>query len=185
MSKWIPVVVAFTLLFAVSSLGQPSKAASIDEKDFSIIPVSDWMSESDASSIALALEEELVESFRSYLTVSHFPFIYGCKQGTACMNNINFEVKFKIGKRDLGGTDTPELLVTLIAPNMCGSGGCSTYILSKRKRWEAIGSLLGATDIASRDRANANNRQYADLLVTSRDQKYLCKYVSGQYKCEN
>ena len=142
----------------------------------------------ESEAIAAALGESLTSSFNLYLTSTHFVYGPKCENSNqdSCRQNLKFELSFKAASLDLNGDDKDELIVELIGPNECGSGGCTAYILKERtKGWAVIGKIFGAGSALE----VSKNAKVNGFRVFSYPGKYskkviTCKFREARYTCE-
>jgi len=52
------------------------------------------------------------------------------------------EIRYFSGSVDLNGDNQPEIIVYVIGPLVCGTGGCSTYVFSgKGEKWHLVSRI--------------------------------------------
>jgi hypothetical protein len=98
----------------------------------------------EAHAIAQSLGDTLAYDFKYYVKESHFTYGPSCRFiDPNCRENLTFETTFHTTSVDLNGDGADEVIVTLEAPNICGSGGCTAYILdSSSGVWKVIGKTV-------------------------------------------
>ena len=122
-----------------------------------------------SEAIAFALNDEIAYTLEIYLQETHFA--YGAN------NSLSFNLDFDTASYDLNRDGSQEVFVTLKGSNICGSGGCTTYILEKDiKGWKVIGRFFpgGEAKISSN-----KNGGYFDIYYFGRSETYLCSYIEN------
>ena len=122
-----------------------------------------------SEAIAFALKDKITETLEIYLQEAHFAF--------EANNSLSFNLDFDTASYDLNRNGSQEVFVTLEGPNICGSGGCTTYILEKgAKGWKVIGRFFpgGEAKISSN-----KNGGYFDIYYFGRSKTYICSYIEN------
>lgn len=140
-----------------------------------------------SEAIAYGLFNEISSYFKFFVQDSHF--IYGSKK-------LNFQVEFNTASVDVNLDGQNEVFVEVVAPGLCGSGGCTTYLLEKRTKkdsdlsdiddsweWIEIGRFFGFTlnSISPKE-----NHGYLSIGGSSESYNYECHYQKNidKYECK-
>ncbi len=55
--------------------------------------------------------------------------------------NLGTSTKYVVAFRDLDGNGSVDAIVYLVGPNVCGSGGCNTIVLSYNNGWSKVSTI--------------------------------------------
>jgi hypothetical protein len=140
-----------------------------------------------SEAIAFGLFDEISSQFKYFVQDSHF--IYGSKK-------LNFQVEFNTAYVDLNLDGQNEVLVEVVTSGLCGSSGCTTYLLEKRMKenidlnqtngsweWIKIGEFFGFRfDTVS----SKENYGYLSMVGLSEFYNYECYYQNNldKYECK-
>ncbi len=137
----------------------------------------------ESQAIAKGLNKEIIYAFHTWLEVSHFN--YGCLSEDNCRQNIKYEMSFETYSADLNSDGVDEVFVYLKGPGICGSGGCTTYILQKKSedKWMIIGEYFPnyGTSISSK-----KHEGFSIIYHKGKFGKYECFYQAWEknlYSC--
>lgn len=180
----LPVLILTLFAGACISPAELAKTKAVKELFFK-----EGANKYESEAIAFALGDMLTEGFKTYLQESHFVFgmysdLMDCrvlKQGK-CRQHLSYRVKFVTASIDLNGDNRDEVIVEVIAPNMCGSGGCTYYILQIIKdKWKNIGEIFGGFKMKI-----SNNRKNGFSVINyigKLSGPHECVYAKGRYSC--
>ena len=165
----------------VPAWGGDKKAALFETIDFL-----DGVNARQSEAIAVSLGEIIIDSFKTYLTESHFIFggnCFGIKD-VDCRQNLLFRLEFKTASLDLDGDGKNELIVGLIGLNECGSGGCTYYILKKYKKgWVLIGEIFGLGSDFEVSKVTKNGFKILKWTGKYTRKTYNCIFQGTKYTC--
>ena len=153
-------------LFSIILIILSSKVIS---EELTTLTFKEGSNKNQSEAIAFALKDKITETLEIYLQETHFAF--------EANNSLSFNLDFDTASYDLNRDGSQEVFVTLKGPNICGSGGCTTYILEKgAKGWLVIGRFFpgGEAKISSN-----KNGGYFDIYYFGRSETYLCSYIEN------
>jgi len=103
---------------------------------------------------------------------------FASDEGTPCRKTIFCSIPFEAASVDLNGDGLDEVFVDYESRGFCGSGGCTKYIIEKKKdksNWEVIWQGFGGRELSiSSNKTNG----YSDIYFGANK----CTY-EGIYKC--
>ena len=142
-----------------------------------------------AQAISFGLFDEIAHTIKSYLQVSHVPFMFDNKDSLISFlpdRTLNSLLKFKAISIDLNEDGIDEVIARMMGSLVCGSGGCSAFILQgKEKEWRQLGWYFPSNEtLISSNKTNG----YFDIHYSSKngstEYEYLCKFNNENYECE-
>jgi hypothetical protein len=166
-------------------LGSAGVSWGSDEKDiqFQKIEFKDGVDAVGSKAISESLGETITDFFKFFFTESHFPYGPHCsnKNSRSCRQNLRFELEFNTASIDLDDDGVNEFIVELNGPGVCGSSGCTSYILKNYPEgWREIGSIFpGGVLEVSRSYTNG----FRTIKYYGRSETYLCVFKDGDYVC--
>ena len=170
------------LIFSILLIFLPLSAVSEDKTK--LIFKNGASNEYEAEAIAFGLFEEISSALEMYVKDSHF--IYGpqCEK-EEIWSKPQFSLDFETSSIDLNNDRREEVIVIIKGVNVCGSGGCTAYILQNegQKSWNMIGSFFSANNI----QFSSNNKSgYSDIHFDGKWDSYSCTYkkTKTRYACQ-
>ena len=148
------------------------------------IVLNDGANAYETNAIASAMSERILDTFKYYFEESHFIHGPRCADKTVeCRDNLDFSINFRAASVDLNSDDIDEVIVYYEAPNFCGSGGCTSYILAPTNMddsWVILGKFFpGYEPSISSTTANGHN----DIHYKGDNGSYICRYNGRNYSC--
>lgn len=143
-------------------------APDIKIENLEQIILEDGLDQYQTEAVVAALFEELADIFKFHVTDSHF--IWECKgEGKEnCRHNLGFGISFKAQTKDINNDNFDDVIVELIHPSFCGSGGCYQYIILNNKgKWEAIGQSRSTYYLSKKNADGKSTFYYADYCMLS------------------
>ena len=139
----------------------------------------------ESEAIASTLYNEISETLREYVKESHFVYGPVCNSNEECRQNLQFNMDFETASYDLNLDGKNEVIVTVIHTLLCGSGGCTSYILEKKSKvWKVIGRFFPSHKVEIS--LNKNN-DYFNIYYFGKSGKDSCIYKknnrSYDYDC--
>lgn len=147
------------------------------------LKLNDGANSYESKAISFALADMIASDLKHYLGESHF--VHGPKCANKqpdCRQNLSFELDFQVASVDLDYNGDNEVIVNYIGPNVCGSGGCTAYILLQDVGgWLVIGEFFPGERI---ELANTTSNGFRDIHFYGKSgSKYQCFYDGKIYKC--
>ena len=140
-----------------------------------------------AQAISFGMFDEIAQTIKSYLQVSHVPFMFDNKDSLISFlpnRTLNSLLEFKAISIDLNDDGIDEVIAYMSGPLACGMGGCTSFILQgKEKDWKILGRYFPSEQsLISSNKTNG----YFDISYLSKDssKKYSRKFKNESYKCE-
>ena len=140
-----------------------------------------------AQAISFGLFDKITRTIKSYLQVSHVPFMFENKDSKISFlpdTPLSDLLGFKAISIDLNDDGIDEVIAYKSGPLACGMGGCTSFILQgKEKDWKILGWYFpGEETLISSNKTNG----YFDISYLSKDSstKYSCKFKNENYECE-
>ena len=142
-----------------------------------------------AQAISFGMFDEIARTIKSYLQVSHVPFMFDTKDSLISFlpdRTLNSLLEFKAISIDLNEDGIDEVIAQMMGSLVCGSGGCSAFILQgKEKEWRQLGWYFPSNEtLISSNKTNG----YFDIHYSSKngstEYEYLCKFNNENYECE-
>jgi len=135
-----------------------------------------------AKAISYGLVDKITDTLKTYIQESHVPFMFEANNSKIKFlpdTPLNELLTFKAVSIDLNNDDINEVIAYVSGNLVCGSSGCSSYILQGNdKSWKVIGELFPGEDVlVSTKKTNG----YLDINFDSK--KYLCKFKDKKYQC--
>ena len=148
------------------------------------IELKDGANAYESKAIASAMSERILDTFKYYFEESHFIHGPRCADKTVeCRDNLDFSINFRAASVDLNSDDIDEVIVYYEAPNFCGSGGCTSYILAPTNMddsWVILGEFFPGYDPSiSSMTTNGHN----DIHYKGNNGSYTCRYNGRNYSC--
>jgi len=168
-------------IFTVLTIITASPAAA---QELQSIELKDGANAYESKAIASAMSERILDTFKYYVEESHFVYGPSCADKTVeCRDNLDFSINFRVASVDLNSDDIDEVIVYYEAPNFCGSGGCTSYILAPTNMddsWVILGKFFpGYEPSISSTTANGHN----DIHYKGDNGIYICRYNGSSYSC--
>jgi len=159
-------------------------ASSAATKELKPIALKDGAHAYESKAIASAMSERILDTFKYYFEESHFIHGPRCADKTVeCRDNLDFSINFRAASVDLNSDDIDEVIVYFEAPNFCGSGGCTSYILAPTNMddsWVILGEFFPGYDPSiSSTTAGGHN----DIHYEGKYGSYTCRYDGRNYSC--
>ena len=142
-----------------------------------------------AQAISFGMFDEIAQTIKSYLQVSHVPFMFDNKDSLISFlpnRTLNSLLEFKAISIDLNEDGIDEVFAQIMGSLVCGSGGCSAFILQgKEKDWRQLGWYFPSNEtLISSNKTNG----YFDIYYLSKngstEYEYTCKFKNENYECE-
>ena len=143
-------------------------APDIKIENLEQIILEDGLDQYQTEAVVAALFEELADIFKFHVTDSHF--IWECKgEGKEnCRHNLGFGISFKAQTKDINNDNFDDVIIELIHPSVCGSGGCYQYIILNNKgKWEPIGQSRSTCYLSKKNADGKSTFYYADYCMLS------------------
>ena len=178
----VKVEVFATEFFWLEPIGKDANDVNQREERAIKLTFKEGANKYETHAIAQSLGDTLANDFKYYVKESHFTHGSSCQLiDPNCRENLTFKTTFRTTSVDLNGDGADEVIVTLEAPNICGSGGCTDYILdSSSGVWKVIGKRLGNNFFKSISRNRVNG--YSILYSTANDGTPLeCVFDGKRY----
>ena len=134
--------------------------------------------------ISTGLFHIYADTLKTYLQESHVPYLFEDDESkilyppTIQLTDI---IKHKAISIDLNNDGVNEVLAYTEGSLVCGSGGCTSYILQEiNNDWKIIGEFFPGNIFETNKIKNNDflNIYFSDTL------KYLCSYEGNNYECE-
>jgi len=147
------------------------------------LPLIEGANKYESKAIALALSDELAADFKFYVDDSHFISGPSCSSdnGGECRGNLNYEVKFRTASVDLNQNGIDEVIVYYDALNMCGSSGCTSFILQNNNDdWIVIGKFSPGYWV---DVSSTQTNGFSDIIYSTQENHWTCIHDGDAYQC--
>ncbi len=162
-----------------SPMRKPAPEINLDKLEK--ITLEEGLDQYQTEAVVEALIEELIDIFKFHVTDSHF--IWECRDESKdnCRHNLFFWTNFKAQTKDLNNDNYDDVIVEVIHPSSCGSGGCYQYILlNKNGKWKAIGQSRSTYYLSKKDSDGKSTFYYSDNCgegwKSSSCEKYLLEF---------
>ena len=102
------------------------------EKEFVFYYEDEGVNSYQAQAISFGMFDEIARTIKSYLQVSHVPFMFDNKDSLISFlpdRTLNSLLEFKAFSIDLDEDGIDEVIARMMGSLVCGSGGCSAFIL--------------------------------------------------------
>ena len=168
------------LIFFVSLIWLNISTA--DEKEIIFSNEEEVVNSYQAQAISYGLVDRITDTLKTYIQESHVPFMFESNNSKIKFlpdTPLSELLTFKAISIDLNKDDVNEVIAYVSGNLVCGSSGCTSYILQENdKSWKVIGELFPGEDIlVSTNKTNG----YLDINFDSK--KYLCKFKDKKYQC--
>ena len=170
----------FILIFFVSLIW--FNVSNADRKEIIFSDEEEVVNAYQAQAISHGLVDKITNTLKTYIQESHVPFMFESKDSKIKFlpdTSLSELLTFKAVSIDLNN-DGPKEVIAYVSGNLvCGSSGCSSYILQGNdKSWEVIGELFPGEDVfVSTNKTNG----YLDINFDTKN--YLCKFKDKKYQC--
>ena len=160
-----------------------------EEKEIVFYYEEEGVNSYQAQAISFGMFDEIGHTIKSYLQVSHVPFMFDTKVSLISFlpdRTLNSLLEFKAISIDLNEDGVDEVIARMMGSLVCGSGGCSAFILhGKEKDWRQLGWYFPSNEtLISANKTNG----YFDIHYSSKngstEYEYLCKFNNENYECE-
>ncbi|MDA9063618.1 hypothetical protein N9K14_02055 [Candidatus Pelagibacter ubique] len=170
------------LIFFVSLIW--SNIITADEKEIIFINRDEAVNSYQAQAISFSLFEKISDTLQMYIQETHVPFMFETKDSKVKFlpdTPLSELLTFKAVSIDLNNDGIDEVITYVSGNLVCGSSGCSSYILQgKEKDWKIIGEYFpGANTIISSNKTNG----FLDISYIG-SKKYSCKFNGKIYQCD-
>ena len=136
-----------------------------------------------AQAISYTLIDEIAYTLKTFIQESHVPFMFESNDSKIKFlpdTPLSELLTFKAVSIDLNNDGVNEVIAYVSGNLVCGSSGCSSYILQgKNKNWKIIGQLFPGEDILV---STKKNNGYLNINIDAK--KYLCKFKDKVYQCK-
>lgn len=173
--KKIIFIITFSLLLSGVSISK--------EQEITFLEKEEGVNSYQAKAISFGLFDKISQTLEIYLKESHVPFMFKNK-----VSKIKFFpdtplselLTFRAISKDLNNDGIDEVIAHVSGNLICGSSGCTTYILQeKEKEWKVIGEFFPGDKIKiSLNKTNS----YSDIIYFG-SRGYLCKFKEEVYQC--
>ncbi len=168
------------LIFFVSLIWLNISTA--DEKEIIFSNEEEVVNSYQAQAISYGLVDRITDTLKIYIQESHVPFMFESNKSKIKFlpdTPLSELLTFKAISIDLNNDGANEVIAYVSGNLVCGSSGCSSYILQGNdKSWKVIGELFPGEDVlVSTKKTNG----YLDINFDSK--KYLCKFKDKKYQC--
>ena len=135
-----------------------------------------------AKAISYGLVDKITGTLKTYIQESHVPFMFELNNSKIKFlpdTPLSELLKFKAVSIDLNDDGVTEVIAYMSGNLVCGSSGCTTYILQGNdKSWEVIGELFPGEDVLV-----LTNKTNGYMDINFGTNKYLCKFKAKKYQC--
>jgi len=154
-----------------------------EEKTISFINQEEVVNSYQAQAISFSLFEKISHTLEVYIQQNHVPFMFETKDSKIKFlpdTPLSELLTFKAVSIDLNDDGIDEVITYVSGNLVCGSSGCTTYILQgKEKDWHIIGEYFpGGNTVISSNKTNG----YPDIYYG--EEKYSCKFKEESYQCD-
>ena len=161
-----------------------SNISIAEEKEIIFINKDETVNSYQAQAISFSLFEKISDILEIYIQQSHVPFMFETKDSKIKFlpdTPLSELLTFKAVSIDLNNDGIDEVITYVSGNLVCGSSGCSSYILQgKEKDWKIIGEYFpGGHTLISSNKTNG----YFDIFYTG-SKKYSCKFKEKSYECD-
>ena len=172
----------FLLIFFVSLIWLNISTA--DEKEIVFSNEEEIVNSYQAKAISYGLVDKITDTLKTYIQESHVPFMFESKDSKIKFlpdTPLSELLTFKAVSIDLNNDGVNEVIAYVSGNLVCGSSGCSSYILQgKKKDWKIIGEYFpGVKTIISSNKTNG----FFDISYIG-SKKYSCKFNGKSYQCD-
>jgi len=168
------------LIFFVSLIWLNISTA--DEKEIIFSNEEEVVNSYQAQAISYGLVDRITDTLKTYIQESHVPFMFESNNSKIKFlpdTPLSELLTFKAISIDLNKDDVNEVIAYVSGNLVCGSSGCTSYILQGNdKSWKVIGELFPGEDILV---STYKTNGYLDINFDSK--KYLCKFKDKKYQC--
>ena len=171
----------FSTILVICSLLSGNAYAN-DNKQIFFTDEEEVVNSYQAKAISYGLVDKITDTLKTYIQESHVPFMFESKDSKIKFlpdTSLSELLTFKAVSIDLNN-DGPKEVIAYVSGNLvCGSSGCSSYILQGNdKSWEVIGELFPGEDVfVSTNKTNG----YLDINFDKKN--YSCKFKDKKYQC--
>jgi len=159
-----------------------SGGASADERKVIFSNEEEVVNAYQAQAISHGLVDKITDTLKTYIQESHVPFMFESKDSKIKFlpdTLLSELLTFKAVSIDLNNDDENEVIVYVSGNLVCGSSGCTSYILQGNdKSWKVIGDFFPGEDLLV---STSKTNGYLDINFDSK--KYLCKFKDKKYQC--
>ena len=168
------------LIFFVSLIWLNISTA--DEKEIVFSNEEEIVNSYQAKAISYGLVDRITDTLKTYIQESHVPFMFESNNSKIKFlpdTPLSELLTFKAISIDLNKDDVNEVIAYVSGNLVCGSSGCTSYILQGNdKSWKVIGELFPGEDVlVSTKKTNG----YLDINFDAKN--YLCKFKDKKYQC--
>ena len=161
-----------------------SNISIAEEKEIIFINKDETVNSYQAQAISFSLFEKISDILEIYIQQSHVPFMFETKDSKIKFlpdTPLSELLTFKAVSIDLNNDGIDEVITYVSGNLVCGSGGCSSFILEgKEKDWKIIGEYFpGSHTFISSNKTNG----FFDISYTG-SKKYSCKFNGKSYECD-
>ena len=154
-----------------------------DEKEIIFNNEGEVVNAYQAQAISYGLIDKITSTLRTYIQESHVPFMFESDNSKIKFlpdTPLSELLTFKAVSIDLNNDGANEVIAYVSGNLVCGSSGCTSYILQGNdKSWKVIGELFPGEDISvSKNKTNG----YLDINFDAKN--YLCKFKDKKYQCD-
>ena len=146
-----------------------SNISIAEEKEIIFINKDETVNSYQAQAISFSLFEKISDILEIYIQQSHVPFMFETKDSKIKFlpdTPLSELLTFKAVSIDLNNDGIDEVITYVSGNLVCGSSGCSSYILEgKEKDWKIIGQYFpGGHTLISSNKTNG----YFDISYLSK-----------------
>ena len=161
-----------------------SSISIAEEKEIIFINKDETVNSYQAQAISFSLFEKISDTLQIYIQQSHVPFMFKTEDSKVKFlpdTPLSELLTFKAVSIDLNNDGIDEVITYVSGNLVCGSSGCTSYILQgKEKNWEIIGDLFpGGNLLVSNKKTNG----FFDISYIG-SEKYSCKFKGKSYQCD-
>ena len=166
-----------------------SNISVAEEKKISFINQEEVVNSYQAQAISFSLFEKISHTLEVYIQQSHVPFMFETKDSKIKFlpdTPLSELLTFKAVSIDLNDDGIDEVITHVSGNLVCGSSGCTTYILQgKEKDWKIIGEYFpGGHTLISSNKTNGYFDIYYSSKNGSTEYEYTCKFKNENYECD-
>jgi len=170
----------FILVFFVSLIW--FNISTAEEKEIIFSNKEEAVNAYQAQAISHGLADKIMDTLKTYIQESHVQFMFESKDSKIKFlpdTLLSELLTFKAVSIDLNNDDENEVIVYVSGNLVCGSSGCTSYILQGNdKSWKVIGDFFPGEDLLV---STSKTNGYLDINFDSK--KYLCKFKDKKYQC--
>ena len=171
-------------LLGIVVLGLLMSGNAFAEKQINFLKLDDKIDFYQTQAISFGLFNEISDTLKTYIQDSHVPFMFENED-----SKINFLpdksleniLNFKAVSVDLNNDGVNEVIAYMSGNIVCGSSGCTSYILQGSKdNWRILGEFFPGGNIL----ISANITNNFNEIFYEGSEKYLCKFINSNYRCK-